>query len=74
MSSGSFKQVNVQCPFFKFDDGKKRQIACEGICEGCITILSFKLKSEWEKQIDVFCSEHYRKCEVYRMLMDKYQE
>ena len=73
MSSGSFKQVYVQCPFYKTDDGR-RQITCEGICDGCNMTLSFKSKSDWEKQIDVFCSEHYRKCEVYRMLMEKYQE
>ena len=32
MPSGSFKQADVQCPFYKFDDGKRR-ITCEGIIE-----------------------------------------
>ena len=31
MSSGSFKaQADVQCPFFKFDEEKKKRIVCEG--------------------------------------------
>ena len=32
MPSGSYKQIEVQCPFYKYDDGKRR-ITCEGIIE-----------------------------------------
>lgn len=71
MSSGSYRQVHVQCPFFKFDDGKKR-ITCEGIIDDSSLALIFHKKVDYETQINVFCCEHYRKCEVYRLLMDKY--
>ena len=73
MSSGSYKQVYVRCPFYKQDDGKQR-IVCEGPTDGCNLSLSYSRKADFETQITVFCCEHYEKCEVYRMLMDKYQD
>ena len=73
MPSGSFKQADVKCPFYKFDDGRRR-ITCEGIVEDCSLALIYRRKSDYEKQIDVFCCEYYKNCEVYRMLMEKYEE
>ena len=73
MPSGSFMQVFVQCPFYQFDDGKRR-ITCEGIIDESNLMLFFRNKGDYEKQISVFCGEHYTCCEVYRMLMEKYQE
>ena len=34
----------------------------------------YRLKADYETQITQFCCLHYDKCEVYRMLMDKYDE
>ena len=73
MPSGSYKQIEVKCPFYKFDDGKRR-ITCEGIIEDSSLALIYHNKHDYEVQIDTFCCEHYTKCEVYRMLMDKYDE
>ena len=73
MPSGSFKQADVQCPFYKFDDGKRR-ITCEGIIDDSSLALIYHNKNDYETQITVFCCEHYRKCEVYRLLMEKYPE
>lgn len=71
MSSGSYRQVYVQCPFYKFDDGKRR-ITCEGLIEDSSVALIYHRKADYETQIETFCCEHYKKCEVYRMLMNKY--
>ena len=71
MPSGSYKQIEVRCPFYKFDDGKRR-ITCEGIIDDSSLALIYHNKNDYQIQIDVFCCEHYMKCEVYRMLMDKY--
>lgn len=73
MPSGSYKQAYVQCPFYKNDDGKKR-INCEGLIEDSILALIYHRREDYETQINVFCCEHYKKCEVYRLLMEKYDE
>ena len=77
MPSGSFKQADVLCPFYKYDDGKAL-ITCEGLVgekEDSSLALIYHSRKDYETQIDVFCCEHYRKCEVYRMLMaTKYSE
>ena len=73
MPSGSYKQIEVQCPFYKYDDGKQR-ITCEGIVDNSSLALIYQRRNDYETQINVFCCEHYKKCEVYRMLMEKYEE
>ena len=73
MPSGSYKQVYVRCPFYRSDDGQ-RHITCEGPTEESSLTLNFPRKSEFETQITVFCCEHYQNCEIYRMLMDKYED
>ena len=73
MSSGSYWQVYVRCPFYQSDDGRSR-IICEGIGDSSSVSLHFRKKCECETQLRVFCCEHYKKCEVYRMLMEKYEE
>ena len=74
MPSGSFKQVDVQCPFFKYDDGRSR-ITCEGVMDDTSLAMIFHRREDYGIQIRVFCCEHYEKCEIYRMLMEnKYEE
>lgn len=71
--SGSYIQIFVLCPFYKRDDGKRR-IVCEGFVENSNIELAYRLESLFRKQMEVFCCKHYQKCEVYRMLMEKYKE
>ena len=71
--SGSYRQVYARCPFYQYDDGK-HSITCEGIVEDSKLILKFTRRKDYETQISVFCCEHYDKCEVYRMLMEKYED
>lgn len=73
MPSGSYKQVFVRCPFYKWDDGKKR-ITCEGLTDDSSLALIYHRKCEYEQQMSVFCCEHYTKCEVFRLLSRKYEE
>ena len=73
MPSGSYKQAYEQCPFYKYDDGKQR-ITCEGLIEDSSLALIYHKKQDYETQINVFCCEHYTRCEVYRLLMEKYKE
>ena len=74
MSSVSYKQVAVRCPFYKYDDGKGR-ITCEGIVDDSSIALIYKHKCAYEMQVGIFCCEHFEKCEIYRMLMEaKYED
>jgi hypothetical protein len=70
--TGSYKQIFVRCPFYKRDDGKYR-IACEGIVENSSIELTYQFEKLYRMQMDTFCCQHYQKCEIYRMLMEKYE-
>lgn len=73
MSSGSFRQVDVRCPFYRNDDGRRR-ITCEGLIDGSSLTLIYARRNDYEIQIRTFCCERYVNCEVYRMLIEKYEE
>lgn len=74
--NGSFKgKVYAKCPFYKFDDFQRRRISCEGIVDDSTLALTFQRKKDFDTQLGVFCCEHYRNCEIYRMIMEaKYDE
>lgn len=72
MASGSYHQVDVGCPFYRRDDGRNR-ITCEGILEDSTLTMCMK-RQDFDMYIRDYCSKRYICCEVYRMLMDKYQE
>lgn len=63
----------VKCPFYKKDDGK-REILCEGICDGCNLKLTFSRKNDFLIQLRTFCMRHFERCEVYHAAMEKYQD
>ena len=67
--SRSYKQTEVQCPFYHRDDGRSC-LTCEGVVEGSTLCWNFKQKADLKKQMDIFCCEYYKNCEVYRMLME----
>ena len=71
--SGSFKQADVQCPFYKYDDGRRR-ITCEGLIDKSSIALIYLTRGDYDKQLEVFCCENYDKCEIYRVLIQKYEE
>lgn len=74
MSSGSYRQVNVKCPFYRYDDGSRR-IVCEGAFDPEDSLASiFRTRSGYLRQIDGVCCEEYEKCEIYRLLMRRYED
>lgn len=76
MPSGSYKgKVDVQCHFYRSDDAGKKRIICEGIVDKSTLTLTYHRRTDYDTQLGVFCCEHYKKCEVYRMIMEaKYDE
>lgn len=69
MSSGSYKQVYVKCPFYHRDDSA-RKLTCEGVVDGSSLTWDFRCKADLQQQIDIFCCDYYKNCEVYRMLIE----
>ena len=70
--------VRVKCPFFHFNEciPKKniRRIICEGIVDASNLVLSYRNTQDYHMQLETYCCEYFDKCEVYRMLMEKYEE
>jgi hypothetical protein len=65
--------VEVRCPFYKYDDGKKR-ITCEGLVDDSSLALIYRKREDYEAQLGIFCCEHYEKCEIYAVLAQKYED
>lgn len=72
MPTKSFWHAYVQCPFYRSDDGRS-EIRCEGVCDGSILTQQYQAKEDFLIQIRVFCSDHFRKCELYDVLERKYE-
>lgn len=62
-----------QCPFFQRSD-RVHRVVCEGIVEESTVQLYFPKTEDYAKQYRLFCCRHWRNCEVYGMLMKKYEE
>ncbi len=71
MASGSYLQVEVGCPFYLSDDGKRRVI-CEGPVDKSSLTLRFRRREDFQLHTREFCCKRYICCELYRMLMEKY--
>ena len=69
MSSGSYRQVYVKCPFYRQDDARGK-IVCEGIVDGSTVSQNYRSKADLNQQMDIFCCDYYKSCEVYRMIME----
>lgn len=62
----------VKCPFYKKD--KTMEIRCEGVCEESRTVQQFRNKEKKREYYGKYCKEAYRKCRIYKMMMQKYDE
>lgn len=66
------KRPVIQCPFFLFSG--RKSIGCEGITDDCFIRLVFESEKPKKLHNKVFCESQYKNCEIYRMLMEKYEE
>lgn len=64
----------VQCPFYHQDIAASRRIICEGPIDGSSISLTYVAKQDYKQQMNIFCCEYFQNCEVYQMLMQKYEE
>lgn len=73
MSSGSYIQTNVGCPFYQYDEG--RRLVCEGVFPDTKLSHLFRNSADCREQMRIFCCASFESCEVYRMLVEnKYEE
>ena len=68
----SYNEPLAQCPFFIASSTKG--ITCEGITDDCKLKLVFIDKDKLSMQRGIFCDARYQNCEVYQMLVKKYEE
>lgn len=73
MSSGSYRQVLVQCPFYLYDDGAGR-ICCEGAVDGTTMATLFRRRGALQQHMRIFCENAYACCKLYRAVMTKYDD
>lgn len=67
-----YDDVDVKCPFFL--SSGKRKVSCEGITDDCTISLNFFTRDKKRLHCGIFCNEHYKNCEIYRMLEEKYED
>lgn len=66
-------KTEARCPFFKA--ALRTRVTCEGPIDGALIMLVMHTRRQMDKQLRIFCCEHYEKCEIYRMVMAaKYEE
>ena len=70
MPDGSWKSVDVRCPFYRHDSPKKRTICCEGIFDRSQLTHSFRRQRDREKQLALYCCDGFRYCEIYRAIIE----
>lgn len=72
MPSGTYKQVDVLCPFFKYDDNQR--ITCEGIIPHSNIRHIFHSPAAYNKHMTEFCCNRYRDCEIAKLVDEKYDD
>lgn len=73
MASGSFKQVDVQCPFYIVDDGKSF-VSCEGPGRARKITQVFRNRKDFEEHLQEKCNQINPECRLYDWIMEKYKE
>ena len=74
--AGSYRDGKIRCPFFRKEDGRRHKIICEGPGDAVSLSWNFATKDERQRirQMEVFCQDCYRNCEVYQMLNESKYE
>ena len=71
MKESEYKDVEVQCPFYKKED--KQRIRCEGVTtESTASVQVFKSKTDKNSIKEKYCTKDYMRCPTYQALEKKY--
>lgn len=67
------REAYIKCPFYR--QYTMDTVRCEGIMDGTTVGISFADRKDCYRHMLVFCQEHFKNCEIYRMVMDaRYEE
>ena len=72
-----WRASKILCPYFRSEDRQKHKIICEGLGDARSMSWNFDNRDERQRirQMEIFCQNHYERCEVYRMIhSSKYEE
>lgn len=69
--AGTYNAINAQCPYYVYEDPKRREIKCQGIIPDTFNGQKFRRRSDYEKHIRLYCDGKYWKCE-YCCALDGY--
>lgn len=61
------------CPFYRANNDKKRTITCEGPWPSTTVRVTFRRRRAYETRLRA-CCEIEPACELYRLVMKKYEE
>lgn len=73
MPSGSFRQVDVRCPYYIGDDGR-HVITCEGILPHSKLQVRLRTREVYEETMLVYCSMAWEECPIAKLLNAKWEE
>lgn len=63
----------AKCPFYRRKE--KQKIVCEGPYDDCLSLIqTFGSNVNRDKQLEIFCGDRYKNCEIYRMIMESKYE
>lgn len=66
------RSAQIRCPFFR--GHTPTEIGCEGITDDTLLKLIFPCRTARDRQEDIFCMQHFEKCELYEAINKKYEE
>lgn len=72
--SGTYRKSDVLCPFYRTDNNRTKTVYCEGLVDLSGISLRYQRMEDYDIQMREFCCKHYRKCEIYEILMRKYED
>ena len=67
----TYETAEFKCPFFEKDE--PYAITCEGVTDASRISVRFTRRADRNRQAEIFCKNKYENCEIYRMLMMKYE-
>ena len=73
MPSGSYKQSDVRCPFYRCDTNRPTAIQCEGVEDSNKISLQFGNLADKKEYMDRFCIKGYEYCRVFRAVYEQYR-
>ena len=63
---------DAQCPFFR--DHTRKSVGCESPFPGAVTRTKWEDEEDKTTQYDAFCCGKYQNCELYRLIMESYDD